>query len=460
MHGRGDGGALLKPATGAARGPAWVAPAGIVMAVAYFGGLGWSMDHASYDVWGALLLAPVLVLLTVPLARRAARREEDRTMVVLIVSAIVLKLVGSYVRYLVAFDLYDGVADAAAYHEWGVRVSETIRGGSWDLDVGRDATSTGFIRLFTGYVYAVIGPTKLGGFFVFSWLGFWGQYFFYRAFRVGVPEGDGRRYAKLVFFLPSLLFWPSAIGKEAWMTLALGLVAYGAAKLLTQQRGALVPLTLGLWATSVVRSHVAVLALGALVLGYLLRRSRRRSSLAPMVKVAGVVALLLVGTLVVGRFEEQFDVEGVSGSSVDEVLSKTEQQTAQGGSQFSSTSGRSITDLPAATIAVLFRPFPHEARNVQALIASIEGTVLLVLAWRSRHRLLAIPRLLRRVPYVAFAAAYTVGFIFAFSTFGNFGILARQRVQLFPFALVLLAVPLATVPARSSAVSSPEEIPR
>ena len=33
----------------------------------------------------------------------------------------------------------------------------------------------------------------------------------------GLPTGDHRRYALLVFFMPSLLFWPSSIGKESWM---------------------------------------------------------------------------------------------------------------------------------------------------------------------------------------------------------------------------------------------------
>jgi hypothetical protein len=32
-------------------------------------------------------------------------------------------------------------------------------------------------------------------------------------------------------------------------------------------------------------------------------------------------------------------------------------------------------------------------------------------------------------------------FVIAFSSIGNFGILTRQRTQVFPFVLVLLAVP-------------------
>ena len=48
--------------------------------------------------------------------------------------------------------------------------------------------------------------------------------------------------------------------------------------------------------------------------------------------------------------------------------------------------------------------------------------------------------LLRR-PYVAFALVYTFAFIYAFSSLGNFGILARQRSQLLPVLFVVLCIP-------------------
>ena len=52
-----------------------------------------------------------------------------------------------------------------------------------------------------------------------------------------MADGDARRYAALVFLLPSLLFWPSSIAKEAWILACLGLAAYGAAKMLTRSGG-------------------------------------------------------------------------------------------------------------------------------------------------------------------------------------------------------------------------------
>jgi hypothetical protein len=48
-----------------------------------------------------------------------------------------------------------------------------------------------------------------------------------------------------------------------------------------------------------------------------------------------------------------------------------------------------------------------------------------------------------RNPYVAFALVYSVLFVVAFSNVGNFGILTRQRAQLFPLVLLVLAVPSA-----------------
>jgi hypothetical protein len=89
---------------------------------------------------------------------------------------------------------------------------------------------------------------------------------------------------------------------------------------------------------------------------------------------------------------------------------------------------------------VLFRPFPFEVRNAQALMTSLEGLSLLVLAGLSLRRLVRLPVEVFRRPYVAFAVVYTLAFIYAFSALGNFGLLARQRSQLLPALFVLLCI--------------------
>ena len=81
-----------------------------------------------------------------------------------------------------------------------------------------------------------------------------------------------RRYALLVLFLPSLLFWPSSIGKEAWMTLALGLALTARAPAVQQVRRLRRP---GARASAAQSgpAHMAVLLFGGLFVGYVLRPS-------------------------------------------------------------------------------------------------------------------------------------------------------------------------------------------
>ena len=188
---------------------------GLVAIAAYVSIMLILIDTTSFDVWGAVLLVPILIGLSVPVLRRQAIRESDPGTFRLLFLALIVKLAGAVARYYVAFSVYGGAADAARYHRAGVELA----GGFRHLDFAgvHLRTGTSFIENITGLVYALIGPSKMGGFVFFSWLGFWGLFLFYRAFTIAVPVGRRRSYALLLFFLPSLVFWPSSIGKEAWM---------------------------------------------------------------------------------------------------------------------------------------------------------------------------------------------------------------------------------------------------
>ena len=125
-------------------------------------------------------------------------------------------------------------------------------------------------------VYALIGPSKLGGFIFFSWLGFWGLFLFYRAFTIAVPHGRRRSYAHLLFFLPSLVFWPSSIGKEAWMMFSLGIAAYGVGED-PHARDVARALSSAAWAcgcAGMVRPHIAALVAVSLAAAVITRKSR------------------------------------------------------------------------------------------------------------------------------------------------------------------------------------------
>jgi len=398
--------------------------------------------EASYEVWTTALIAPGLFLISLPALQRQAAREGNSRITAILALALAAKLGASIIRYFVAFGLYGGAADARRYHEAGLELLRQFR--SLDLEPLFSSTSTEFIRALTGAVYAVFTPTRLGVFVVFSWLAFWGLFLLYRAFLTAVPEGRVRSYRLLLFFMPSLLFWPSSIGKEAWMILTIGLVAFGASKVLTGEtvRGATIA-GIGMVLVAVVRPHIAAMLALAGVAAYVVRPSpREHREIGPLVKTV-VVALMAVGALLLVQRTDRFLREaGVNdGGGVSSTLQETMFRTQQGGSGFQASILDSPARAPVAVATVLFRPLLPEAGNVQGALAALEGTALLVLSvWRWRWILAAV-KSIRRQPYVAMAIVYVGIFVFGFSAIANFGLLARQRVQMLPFYLVLLAIP-------------------
>ena len=389
-------------------------------------------------------LVPVLLAASWPAFTRQARRERDPTLVRLLVAALLLKLFGSLVRYWVAVAFYDSNADAFEYHRVGVDLAMRFRAGNFDTGLP-SLSGTEFISFFTGITYTITGPSIFAGFLLYSWLAFGGMFYLYRAFTIAIPDGRKRSYARLLFFMPSMLYWPSSIGKEAWMLFTLGLAAFGTARLLTGRPWRGMALAgVAMWLAAIVRAHVSGMVVLGLVVAYLFARPPRRlGALGPAMKMVALAALLVVAVGLLGRTQSYLLEKGIDPQDgVTGVLAETGRRTSQGGSGFEAPStGASLAKLPFAAVTILFRPFLFEVHNAQAAITALESTLLLALVLARRRAIWQAVRHLRRYPYVAFILVYSALFVVAFSSIGNFGILARERTQLLPFFLVLLAVP-------------------
>src|SRR5262249_23566153 len=127
----------------------------------------------------------------------------------------------------VARTIYGGQADALGYDRQAVTFAASLRSGH--LVVPGSLSGSGAPPALAGTLYALVGAHTLAGFVFFAWLGFLGLFFFYRAFTIGIPDGDRRIFRIAVFFLPSLVLWPSFLGKEAIMVFGGGLATYGVA---------------------------------------------------------------------------------------------------------------------------------------------------------------------------------------------------------------------------------------
>ena len=420
--------------------PPWSAIVGLLVVAPALVVVPWVATGDLDEVWASLLVGSVLAIVTYILLQRITRVETDPVVVQLLLLAPVVRVLGTLARYYVTFYVLPA-ADANEYHAEGARLAAEYAQGNFGADLGRDFVGTGFIRGLTGLIYVFTGPNRLAAFLVFSFLALCGTLLLYRAFCVGIPDGDRRRYALFVLFLPSLLFWPSSIGKESWMLFALGLTALGCARLVAQRRGAFPLVALGLLTIAAVRPHIALIAFVGLAAAYLLRRNQLQDTTAPARRVVGIIVIVLIGSLVMGRALSFLGIEDLSAESVDESLAATEASSSQKGSEFTPARVRTPIDFPQAFVTVLYRPFPTEAESLTSVLAATEAALLLLLTLASWRRLRSLPRRMATTPYVTLAVVFAVLFVVAFSAIGNFGLLARQRTQVLPFLAVLVALP-------------------
>ena len=379
-----------------------------------------------------VVLIGVGVLASTWFGARIATDVDRGWLSVLLPLAFIAKMVGSAVRYFVVAELY-GIGDSFSYHAIGLRVAPVWRslqvpevtGGSFGTQV------TGQI---TGLLYTIVSPPLIGGFMMFATLSFIGMVCFYVAFRRTMPQWGMLPYFVLLFFLPTMLFWPSSVGKDALSVLGLGLVTLGSVWLFSAR------FTSGLWLAGagglllgLVRPHILAIAVGSIVLAVVFTRAGRLDvsrAARVLLMVIALIAMAYVVPIAAARI-------GID-EGLESFLADQQQHTAQGGSAVLGEPATSPLDLPEATLRVLFRPLPYEAATPGMLFSALEGVVLLgLLVWKT-PTMWANRRIVRRTPYMILSLAFTSAFVVAFSSVFNLGIIARQRSQVIPFLLVVI----------------------
>jgi hypothetical protein len=397
----------------------------------------WLWIAGGKPVGWALLTIPVLVVLTVVRFTRAARRERQFDLGGLLAVGLLLRFAASYFRF-------DNAVDAHTYHTVGVRLADSFRELNFGADTGASVPGTGTMRYISGLVHVLSGSDEFGAFLIFSWFAFLGCYLLYRAFVMAVPDGDRYRYARLLFLWPSLLFWPSSIGKESVMLFGIGVAGLGAARLFTRRAGGYTLVLPGIALAYLVRPHVALVMLVALVAGLVIGRGHPRPTRgltpASIAKAATIVVLLVAMSVVATRTANYLGIENLHPSSTDQAFDETRHNTGEGGSRFSPADAASPLGYPEAAVTILFRPFPFETHGSDQFVTSLEALGLLLLMLVSWRRLMSVPPRLRTQPYIALSLAFVLVFIFVFAVISNFGLLARERTMMLPFVFAVLSV--------------------
>ncbi len=424
----------------------------LAFAAVIMGGL--FLGYRDVDVWGAFVVPLLLFGVTAP-AVLAGERRRASGLGNLFILGLALTFVASYVYYLITFHYYPG-GDAGRYHDVGSSIAEDFWAGRLGVaDLVPTGRGTEFIDQTTGVVEVVVGRSLLAAQMVFAWLKFLGVLLFIKAARRGVPGLLDGRYATMMLFMPSVLYWPSALGKDAWMLFMLGLTAYGASLVFDRRLHGWALAALGIYGCLLVRPHLALILAGALAVAYVTStRAGHRSSLGPVARVLGAGVLIIGLSFALSATSDLLptfspsDPLGTAGDALDSVQNRT----STGGSEFDAARANSVLTYPYAVITVLLRPLPFEASSLPTLLASLESLLLVGLFWKWRRNVAVAFGSLRTSAYMRFALLYAALFTFAWSSVSNLGIIARQRVQVLPFLLLLLAVG-----ARSTSASSESE---
>ena len=386
-----------------------------------------------------LLVAVIILVVSRPIIGRVASAEAKPWLVRIMTISLVLHLAAAPAQIYVVDHFYHGIADWLRYDGQGASLAPGFRHFNFSLAPGHlgGIVNDGSVSIAAGIVFVFVGVNKAAAFLVFSWLAFLGTILFFRAFSLTFAGADTKRYAYWIFLLPSILFWTADVSKEAIMMLALGLVAYGAAKFLAHRRGgfalALVGVTIGFF----VRPNELLMIVAGITVAMMVSQAGRYAAVS-----AGrrILSLVFFGSvLIVSIYLTLHYLHGSGGTLSLNQVSANNASGGSGGVPYSSN----FLYLPRDIYTVLFDPLPFNFHGLSELIAAGENTVILVLVCSSLRHLRIAPRAAFARAYVMMCVVYSVAFMYAFAALGNLGLITRERTLLFPFLLVPLCIPRA-----------------
>ena len=284
---------------------------------------------------GAWLLPTAGIIAAVGFGNRCRRVHPDEPWLPrLLLIGTLAKIGASFARYVTLTTAYENAGDATT---WDTFARKLVAG--WE---GQRATpdlpnlqQSNFMKWITGVTYYLFGESLVGAFLLFGLLAVIGSYCWYRALSDAVPFVNKKLFLMFMMFAPSILFWPSSLGKEALMQLGVGAVAWATSLALNGRFVRGIPLMLsGGWLLFIVRPHLLALVTLAAAVPYFLGRVGAGQRGSVMSRPIGMIAIAILVVFTVTSGAKFLGLQNLSVESVQTELDSTTASTAQGGSKF------------------------------------------------------------------------------------------------------------------------------
>lgn len=349
----------------------------------------------------------------------------------LVTYTILIRIVAVLAYAFVSFAIYGGGADPVVYFRWGVTFADYFK--QFDLSPFFDSntwrgpafTGTNFVGYPAALMILLVGESYRGIWLLYSSLCVMGLFYFAKVFYRAYGGIEYRNYLWIILFYPSLWFWTANVSKDTWMFFGVGLFLTG---MVSQNRKQSIYIMIfGLFWCYLVRPQLAAILAFALAGAYFmgsLKKLTFQNVFILIVAVAGAFYFLSV----VG-------VQDVT--EVTEFAQETQRKSSYGGSEISISQGP--LKFIQAPINIILRPFPWEVGGVLQIISFFDIYFIWFLAfknWKAVRRAFSMIRRDRLIAFCfIFIALFSVG---AGLALVNIGLIARQRIILYPFMFMII----------------------
>lgn len=279
----------------------------------------------------------------------------------------------------------------------------------------------------------------------FSYIGLWKLY---RLFNILYP-GYSRGFARLILFLPSLIFWGSGIMKDSYMICATCWTTYNFYMVFIARKKVISNVLLLIFNFLLIiniKSYIILSLIPGMVLWlYSLNINKIKNSVARgLVGPFFLLVFLSSGAYFLGSISELMGVYGNVDSAIEQA--QTIQQDLLRENQYgrnsynigeieNSVSGL-LTIAPIAIFTALFRPLLWEVGSATMIISALENTMFLLFCiyFLINSNPFIFFRTLKLNPFLIYCISFSLIFAFGVGIAGtNFGALVRYKIPLIPF---------------------------
>ena len=277
-----------------------------------------------------------------------------------------------------------------------------------------------------------------------SYIGIWRCY---QTFVRYFPDLKGQ-LAMAFLFMPSCIFWGSAILKDTFTFSAVFWYIHALDNVVFRRRrglGNISALVISMWLIIAIKPYIfmSLFPLSLLWISYNRLARIRNAMIKYIVLPIGFAVMIGISLLIIFSMSESLDKFSPENALTTIMVTHTDLKRSEeyGANYFDvgeieENWASVITKFPVATNAALFRPYLWECKNVVMILAGLENTFLLFMSilLLLRARVLYVITMSMNNPIVLLCISFTLfyGFVTGITT-PNFGALVRFKIPLLPF---------------------------